>query len=180
MRQEGEIDTDYEGDVEVPSMAAMDQQRSVIWPEIEAIVQSFRNKNLFSEDLPTNTAKLEPIKIELVNELPGIWPPKALQGAPRKQPFEYLKEIVLQTTELEKAGIIERNQNRSGICRGRLARGSYTIYSRQATRLAVGVSRSHSFLLRAHVTLDESYAVVRPTIRTIQSIVDSNLYTYNI
>ena len=73
-------------------------------------VDEFRSKGLFSEDLPKQPAKLDPIKIELIDSLPSAWPPKALQGAPRKQPFEYYKEIVRQTSELEEAGVIERSE----------------------------------------------------------------------
>ena len=96
-------------DVEVPSLAAMDQSRDPTTADIDAIVEEFQKRNLFSEDLPLKPAKLDPLKIELVDDLPSQWPPKALQGAPRKQPFEYYKEVVRQTSELEKAGVIERS-----------------------------------------------------------------------
>ena len=84
-------------DVDVPTMAAMDQQNAHPPDDIIALVSWFRDKNIFSEDLPNKPARLEPIKIELVENLPSVWPPRALQGAPRKQPFEYLQEIVKQT-----------------------------------------------------------------------------------
>ena len=96
-------------DVEIPSMAAMDQENCQPSAEIDSLVEEFRAKGLFSEDLPKKAAKLDPIKIELVDDLPSAWPPRALQGAPRKQPFEYLQEIVKQTSALEEAGIIARS-----------------------------------------------------------------------
>jgi hypothetical protein len=96
-------------DVDIPSMAAMDQGKGEMTADIQALLEEFQAKNLFSEDLPYKSAKLDPIKIDLVSELPSQWPPKALQGAPRRQPFEYYNEVVRQTTDLERAGIIVRS-----------------------------------------------------------------------
>ena len=109
LRQQRGEENPEEIDVEIPSLAAMDQSRDPATAEIDAIVEEFQEKSLFSENLPLKPAKLEPLKIELVDDLPSQWPPKALQGAPRKQPFEYYKEVVRQTLELERAGIIERS-----------------------------------------------------------------------
>ena len=94
-------------EVETPSLAAMDQREAPKRADVEGIVEEFNH--MFSEDLPSEAALLEPIKIELIDSLPQGWPPKALQGAPRRQPHEYWKEIVRQTTLLEEAKIIERS-----------------------------------------------------------------------
>lgn len=110
LRQRKEEENPADFDVETPSMAAMDMETCQQSAEITALVDEFRSKGLFSEDLPKQPAKLDPIKIELIDSLPSAWPPKALQGAPRKQPFEYYKEIVRQTSELEEAGVIERSE----------------------------------------------------------------------
>ena len=68
-------------------MASMDQSESQTSEEIQAMVEEFKEKKLFSEEIPRKPAKGEAIKIELVDDLPTVWPPKALQGAPRKQPL---------------------------------------------------------------------------------------------
>ena len=110
LRQKKEEEYPADCDVEIPSMAAMDMEKCQQTAEIAAMVDEFRAKGLFSEDLPRLPAKLDPIKIELIDNLPTTWPPKALQGAPRKQPFEYYKEIVRQTSDLEEAGVIQRSE----------------------------------------------------------------------
>ena len=97
-------------DVDIPSLAAMDQEKAVRLPEVDKLVEAYRKKGLFSEELPQRAAKLDPIKIELLDKLPDAWPPKALQGAPRRQPQQYWEEIVRQVNELESAGVVERSE----------------------------------------------------------------------
>ena len=78
LRQLSENEDISDSEVEIPSLAAMDQSKDTPTADIQAIVEEFQRKNLFSEELPRKPAKLDPLKIELVDDLPLLWPPKAI------------------------------------------------------------------------------------------------------